>query len=54
MRLAEFILSNVEPILVEWEIFARSIGAGEDLDELTLRDHAVQILWKRRGTSLPS
>jgi signal transduction histidine kinase len=44
MRLAEFILSNVESILAEWEIFARSIGAGEHLDQLALRDHAGQIL----------
>ena len=44
MRLADLILSNVEPILEEWEIFARSIGAGEHLDQLALRDHAGQIL----------
>ncbi len=44
MRLADFILANVEPILTEWEVFARSIGAGERLDQLTLRDHAGQIL----------
>jgi len=44
MRLADFILSNVEPILGEWEIFARSIGAGENLGQLALRDHAGQIL----------
>ena len=44
MRLADFILSNLEPILAEWEIFARSIGAGEHLDKLALRDHAGQIL----------
>ncbi len=44
MRLADFILSNVEPILAEWEAFARSIGAGEHLDQLALRDHAGQIL----------
>ena len=44
MRLAEFILSNVEPILSGWEIFARSIGAGQHLDQLALRDHAGQIL----------
>ncbi|WP_254509206.1 RsbRD N-terminal domain-containing protein [Anatilimnocola floriformis] len=44
MRLADFILSNVEPILTGWEVFARSIGAGEHLDQLTLRDHAGQIL----------
>ena len=44
MRLADFILSNIEPILAEWEIFARSIGAGEHLNQLALRDHAGQIL----------
>lgn len=44
MRLADFILANVEPILAGWEIFARSIGAGEHLDQLALRDHAGQIL----------
>jgi signal transduction histidine kinase len=44
MRLADFILSNVEPILSEWEAFARSIGAGEHLDHLALRDHAGLIL----------
>jgi len=44
MRLPDFILSSIEPILAEWEIFARSIGAGEHLDQLALRDHAGQIL----------
>lgn len=44
MRLAEFIVLNEEPILLEWECFARSIGAGENLDQLALRDHAAQIL----------
>ena len=44
MRLADFILSNVESILAEWEVFARSICAGEHLDQLELRDHAGQIL----------
>jgi len=44
MRLADFVLSNIESILAEWEAFARSIGAGEHLDQLALRDHAVQIL----------
>jgi len=44
VRLAEFILANVEPILGEWEVFARSIGAGENLDQLALRDHAGKIL----------
>lgn len=44
MRLANFILSNVEPILAEWETFARSIVPGENLGQLALRDHAGQIL----------
>ncbi len=44
MRLAKFILSNIEPIMVEWETFARSITSGEQLDKLALRDHAAQIL----------
>lgn len=44
MRLADFILSNQEPILEAWETFARTIGAGEFLDQLALRDHAADIL----------
>src|ERR1700677_2384301 len=44
MRLADFILANIEPILAEWEIFARTMVAGEDLDPRALRDHAGQIL----------
>ena len=44
MRLADFILSNLVPITAEWEVFARSIGAGERLDQLALRDHIGQIL----------
>jgi len=44
MRLADFILANVEPILVEWEAFARGIAAGVAMDELALRDHAAAIL----------
>jgi signal transduction histidine kinase len=44
MRLADFIVSNVEPILMEWEVFARSITPGAKMDALALRDHAPQIL----------
>src|SRR5688572_17802996 len=44
MRLADFILQNIEPILVEWEAFARSIWPGEAADPATLRDHAEEIL----------
>ena len=44
MRLAEFIVSNVEPILMEWEVFARGITPGAKMDALALRDHAPEIL----------
>ncbi len=44
MRLADFILSNVESILVEWEAFARGIAPGAKMDALALRDHAGDIL----------
>jgi|GEM_PF-4469990 len=47
MRLADFILANTEPILKEWEAFARGIwpdtSAGGN-DPATLRDHAKAIL----------
>jgi signal transduction histidine kinase len=49
MRLADFILANVEPILAEWEAFARSVWPGGKVDPLTLRDHAQDIL---RATAL--
>ena len=44
MRLADFILSNIEPILMEWEAFARGITPGAKMDALALRDHAPDIL----------
>ncbi len=44
MRLADFILSSIEPILMEWEVFARSIAPGAKMTELALRDHAGEIL----------
>jgi signal transduction histidine kinase len=44
MRLAEFILANVEPILVEWEAFARGIWPVPHNDPAERRDHADQIL----------
>lgn len=44
MRLADFILSHIEPILVEWERFARSTKPGATMDALALRDHAREIL----------
>lgn len=45
MRLSAFILQNMEPILQEWEDFARALGAvTESMDAKALRDHAKQIL----------
>jgi signal transduction histidine kinase len=44
MRLADFILENIEPILVEWEAFARSVWPGGEMDPIELRDHAKDIL----------
>lgn len=54
MRLSEFILSNMNEILGEWEAFAGKILPATDLDKLALRDHAPEILkvspwtWKQR------
>lgn len=45
MRLAEFILSNREPILAEWEAFARTCTpASGAMDIPALRDHANEML----------
>lgn len=44
MRLADFILGNIEPILVEWEAFARSLAPGTEMTKLALRDAAEAIL----------
>jgi signal transduction histidine kinase len=44
MRLAEFIVANTEPILAEWEAFARSLLPGAKMTVLDLRDHAESIL----------
>ena len=44
MRLADFMLENMEPILAEWEIFARTVAPGAKMDRLALRDHAEDIL----------
>lgn len=45
MRLADFIVHNLEPILQAWEDFARTIQTpGADLDRAGLRDHAEQML----------
>ncbi|MFL1386188.1 ATP-binding protein [Pseudomonas tritici] len=45
MRLADFIIENLEPILQAWEDFARTIQTpGADLNRIELRDHAEQML----------
>ncbi len=44
MRLHEFIVANVEPILVEWSAFARTQPSAAGLSRVALRDHAGQIL----------
>ena len=49
MRLADFILANIEPILAEWEAFARGVWTGAVANPVALRDHAQDIL---RATAL--
>ncbi len=44
MRLPDFILANLEPIVEEWESFARSIWPGVTASPLILRDHAADML----------
>lgn len=44
MRLAEFIRSEMESILEEWEEFAQTILPAEDMGKSKLRDHAKYIL----------
>jgi len=45
MRLTDFIRANREPILVEWEAFARTCTpASTSMDVLALRDHAEAML----------
>ena len=44
MRLAKFILANIEPILVEWEAFALTLASGANMTKLALRDHSQAIL----------
>ena len=45
MRLGDFILGNIEPILQQWEDFARTLTpAAEGMSSLALRDHAEQML----------
>src|SRR5436190_22521860 len=54
MRLADFILKNLEPILIEWEAFARSVWPEAKSDPVALRDHALDMLrataWDMKST----
>jgi len=44
MTLSEFIVSNIELILVEWERYAKSVPSAAGLDTAALRDHAELML----------
>lgn len=45
MRLADFILENIEPILQAWEDFAKTMTPASDgMGAIALRDHAEQML----------
>ncbi|HET6763659.1 MAG TPA: sensor histidine kinase [Longimicrobiaceae bacterium] len=45
MRLADFLVANREPILAEWEAFARTCTpASGPMDIMALRDHAAAML----------
>lgn len=45
MQLADYILENIEPILGEWEKFARTIlPVTSEMDQKELRDHAEVLL----------
>ena len=45
MRLPDFIEQNMEPILQQWEDFAKTLTpAAEGMDPLALRDHAEHML----------
>lgn len=42
--LSSFIRQNLEPILAEWETFARGLPQGDTMDIVALRDHAKDML----------
>lgn len=44
VRLSRFIRENLEAILTEWEVFARSTPFGGAMDVQALRDHAKEML----------
>ena len=44
MRLADFILAEIEPIVQDWEAFARTISPARSMGKTGLRDHARDML----------
>ncbi|MDQ6620972.1 MAG: HAMP domain-containing histidine kinase [Pseudomonadota bacterium] len=44
MRLAQFILQNVEPILIQWEAFAKALPPGLGMSSKELRNDAERML----------
>lgn len=44
MRLADFIRAEIEPILLDWEVFAKTILSAKNLNKTGLRDHARDML----------
>ena len=44
MRLADFIRAEIEPILQEWEEFAKTISSARKMGTTGLRDHAKDML----------
>jgi hypothetical protein len=44
VRLADFILSDMQAIVAAWETFARTLPAARGMETLALRDHAEPIL----------
>ena len=44
MKLADFILSNMENILQEWQDYASTLQPQEHMNQEALRDHAQEML----------
>lgn len=44
MQFYDFIIENLEPILAEWEEFARSLPPGQSMNVIDLRNDAASIL----------
>lgn len=44
MKLSHFIRAQIDPIVANWEQFARTLPAGKSMTRLALRDHSREIL----------